>query len=55
MNGTRTELAQEKMKDKKIMNLFNRISELDNKNKEVVVSLIEAFLFQQETKNRLGK
>lgn len=53
MSGSRTELAQEKMKDKKLMNLFNRIGELDNKSKEVVVALIEAFLFQQETKSRL--
>lgn len=55
MNGTRSDMAQEKIKDKKLMNLFNRIGELDNKSKEVVVTLIEAFLFQQETKSRLGK
>jgi transcriptional regulator with XRE-family HTH domain len=55
MSGTRIDLAQDTIKDKKLINLFNRIGELDNKSKDVVIALIEAFLFQQETKSRLGK
>jgi transcriptional regulator with XRE-family HTH domain len=55
MSGTRIELAQDTIKDKKLINLFNRIGDLDNKSKDVLITLMEAFLFQQETKSRLGK
>lgn len=53
MSGTRADLAQDTIKDKKLLNLFNRIGELDVKSKDVVISLVEAFVFQQETKSRL--
>lgn len=53
MSGTRMDMAQDTIKDKKLLALFTRLGELDNKSKDVVIALMEAFLFQQETKSRL--
>lgn len=55
MSGTRMDMAVDTIKDKKLLSIFTRLAELDNKSKDVVITLVEAFLFQQETKNRLGK
>jgi hypothetical protein len=38
-----------------VINQFNRISELSEENKTVVSKLIDAFLFQQEMKVKLGQ
>jgi transcriptional regulator with XRE-family HTH domain len=54
MNGTKADMAEEKMKDKKLMNLFNRVSELNKEEQKIVTALIDAFLFQKEMKNRLN-
>lgn len=53
MNGTHTEMAEETIRDKKLINQFNRVAELNKDNQNVVTSLIDAFLFQQETKSKL--
>lgn len=54
MNGTSKELATETIKDKKLISLFHKISDLSDDNKDVVIKLIDAFIFQQETKKRLA-
>ena len=54
MNGARSEMAQEKIKDKKLINQFNRIADLNDLDKNIVVRLIDAFLFQQEMKIKLA-
>ena len=53
MNGTTADLAAEKLTDKTLVNQFSRISELSEENKTVVSKLIDAFLFQQEMKQKL--
>jgi len=55
MNGTTADLAAENITDKTLINQFNRISELSEENKMVVFKLIDAFLFQQEMKQKLGQ
>ena len=53
MNGTTADLAAENINDKTLINQFNRISELSDESKAVVSKLIDAFLFQQEIKQKL--
>ncbi len=55
MNGTTTDLAAENIQDKTLINQFNRISELTEENKTVVSKLIDAFLFQEEMKQKLNQ
>lgn len=54
MNGTTADLAAENIQDKTLINQFNRISELSADNKTVVTKLIDAFLFQQEMRQKLA-
>lgn len=55
MNGTTSDLAAENIPDKNLINQFNRITELSTENKIVVSKLIDAFLFQQEMKQKLAQ
>ena len=55
MNGSVADLAQENITDKTLINQFNRISELSEENKTVVSKLIDAFLFQQEMRQKLAQ
>jgi transcriptional regulator with XRE-family HTH domain len=55
MNGTTADLAAENIQDKTLINQFNRITELSPENKTVVSKLIDAFLFQQEMKQKLAQ
>ena len=55
MNGSTADLAAENIQDKTLINQFNRISELSEDNKTVVSKLIDAFLFQQEMKQKLAQ
>lgn len=55
MNGTTADLAAESIQDKILITQFNRISELSEENKTVVSKLIDAFLFQQEMKQKLAQ
>jgi transcriptional regulator with XRE-family HTH domain len=55
MNGSTANLAQENIQDKTLINQFNRISELSEDNKTVVSKLIDAFLFQQEMRQKLAQ
>ena len=55
MNGTTNDMAAENINDKTLINQFNRIAELTEDNKTVVSKLIDAFLFQQEMKVKLGQ
>jgi transcriptional regulator with XRE-family HTH domain len=54
MNGSTADLAAENIQDKTLINQFNRITELTEENKTVVSKLIDAFLFQQEMKQKLS-
>jgi hypothetical protein len=56
-NGTRSgDLRQMvNINDKTLINQFNRISELTEENKTVVSKLIDAFLFQQEMRQKLAQ
>ncbi|MDE3183514.1 MAG: hypothetical protein KGM16_08855 [Bacteroidota bacterium] len=47
--------AAENIQDKTLINQFNRIIELSEENKTVVSKLIDAFLFQQEMKQKLAQ
>jgi len=53
MNGTSSDLAEEQITDKALVNQFKKISVLSDENKKIVIALIDAFLFQQEMKTRL--
>jgi transcriptional regulator with XRE-family HTH domain len=55
MNGTTSDLAAENIQDKTLINQFNRITELSTENRIVVSKLIDAFLFQQEMKQKLAR
>lgn len=55
MNGTTSDMAAQNIQDKTLINQFNRISELSEDNKRVVSTLIDAFLFQQEMKQKLAQ
>jgi transcriptional regulator with XRE-family HTH domain len=55
MNGTTADLAAENINDKTLINQFNRIAELTEENKTVVSKLIDAFLFQQEMRQKLAQ
>jgi hypothetical protein len=55
MNGTTSDLAAGNIQDKTLINQFNRITELSTENKTVVSKLIDAFLFQQEMKQKLAQ
>jgi len=48
-------ITAENITDKTLINQFNRISELSEENKTVVSKLIDAFLFQQEMKQKLAQ
>ena len=53
MNGTTIDLANEMINDKNLINQFKRIAILSDENKKVVMALIDAFTFKQETKQKL--
>ena len=55
MNGTTSDLAAESIQDKTLINQFNRIAELSAENKKIVSALIDAFLFQQEMRQKLAQ
>jgi len=55
MNGTTADLAAESITDKTLINQFNRITELSEENKIIVSKLIDAFLFQQEMKQKMAQ
>ena len=55
MNGTTADLAAESITDKTLINQFNRITELSEENKIIVSKLIDAYLFQQEMKQKLAQ
>ena len=55
MNGSTADLAAENLRDKTLINQFNRITELSEENKTIVSKLIDAFLFQQEMKQKLAQ
>jgi transcriptional regulator with XRE-family HTH domain len=54
MNGTTSDLAAESIQDKTLINQFNRVAELSEEDKKIVSALIDAFLFQQEMRQKLA-
>jgi transcriptional regulator with XRE-family HTH domain len=55
MNGTTSDLAAQNIQDKTLINQFNRVAELSEENKKIVSALIDAFLFQQEMRQKLAQ
>jgi transcriptional regulator with XRE-family HTH domain len=55
MNGTTSDLAAQNIQDKILINQFNRVAELSEENKKIVSALIDAFLFQQEMRQKLAQ
>lgn len=54
MNGSLSELANDRISDKKLISSFQKISTLSDESQKVVLALIDAFIFQQEMKDRLA-
>ena len=54
MNGTTSDLAEERISDKRLITSFRKISSLSEENQEIVLKLIDAFIFQEEMKERLA-
>lgn len=54
MSGNSADLAQESIHDKALINLFQRVQRLEPAERDVVTSLLDAFLFRQETKKQLA-
>lgn len=54
MSGNSADLAQESIQDKALINLFQRVQRLEPAERDVVTSLLDAFLFRQETKKQLA-
>ena len=54
MNGASEQIVIDSINDKASINQFNRISKLNEENKKVVVSLIDAFVFKLEMKQQLA-
>ena len=54
MNGTNNDMAEEQITDKTLVNQFKKLSALSDENKKIVITLIDAFLFKQEIKNKLA-
>lgn len=52
MNSTSADVATANIQDKTLINQFNRISELTEDDKTVVSKLSDAFLFQQEMRQK---
>ena len=55
MNGSSSDLALENINDKTLISRFNRVSELSEESKKVVIAFLDAFLFQQEMKKKLAQ
>jgi transcriptional regulator with XRE-family HTH domain len=52
MNGTVSEQATDRIKDKKLITQFQKIAALPEESQVIVLALIDAFVFQQEMKDR---
>lgn len=52
MNGTVSEQATHRIKDKKLITQFQKIAALPEESQSIVMALIDAFVFQQEMKGR---
>jgi transcriptional regulator with XRE-family HTH domain len=54
MNGDVNNLAKDNIQNKKLINLFSRITKLSQDDQHVITSLIEAYTFKQEMKQQLA-
>jgi hypothetical protein len=55
MNGSSSDLSAENINDKTLISRFNRVAELSEESKKVVITFLDAFLFQQEMKKKLAQ
>ncbi|GAB4376919.1 MAG: hypothetical protein Kow0075_04640 [Salibacteraceae bacterium] len=53
MSGDASDLAENSIQDKKLINLFSRITRFRKEDQNVITSLIEAYVFKQELKKQL--
>lgn len=52
--GDQNQAAQDKIKDNELLSLFNKVQQLDNKEIEVIKSLIKAYVLKEELKAKLS-
>jgi transcriptional regulator with XRE-family HTH domain len=50
-NGTTNELAESTLNDKELLNQFKAIEQMDDKDKNVVKTLIDAFITKRKIQN----
>lgn len=53
VNGDTEEKAKATLKDTRLLNLFKAVENMEEKDKGIVSELINAFIFQRETQQRL--
>ncbi|MBN1952728.1 MAG: helix-turn-helix transcriptional regulator [Bacteroidales bacterium] len=54
VNGDTQEKARANLKDPRLLSLFKAVENMDDKDKGIVSELINAFIFQRETQQRLA-
>ncbi len=55
VNGDTEEKAKATLKDTKLLRLFKAVEDMNDKDKDTVSELINAFIFQRETQKRLAQ
>ena len=54
VSGNSEEKAKATLKDTKLLSMFKAVENMDEKDKGIVSELIDAFIFQRETQQRLA-
>lgn len=54
VSGDTEEKAKATLKDTKLLSMFKAVENMDDKDKGIVSELIDAFIFQRETQQRLA-
>lgn len=54
VNGDKSEKAIATLGDTKLLSLFKAVEQMNEKDKGIVSELIDAFIFQRETQQRLA-
>ncbi len=53
VNGDTEEKAKATLKDSKLLNMFKSVEKMNEEDKNVITKLINAFIFERETHQRL--
>ena len=54
MNGELTNHSKEQLKDKKLLGLFKKVEQLNAKDKDMVISFIDAFVLKSNLQQQLS-